>query len=137
MEVSENQAEPRRRFFPSRLLHLLWTVPLAGAASFLPFVSGAINICGISGCTGGGFGVHYGAESSNWISALLIAGFFTIAVGAIPWIRPHRIHIVIGIAVGVAIGAWLITGWLGAKYEYYPAGGSCYPTVTADPDDCP
>ena len=50
---------------PRRLLHLLWTVPLAVALSLLPMLYGGINICGVSGCTGGGFGVSYGDELVN------------------------------------------------------------------------
>jgi len=115
---------------PKRLLHLLWTIPLAIAVSALPWIYGAINICGISGCTGGGFGVSYGAEIENWICAAIIAAAFAAAIAPIAWIRPWWIHVGIGLGIGIAIGGVLIAGWLGAKYQYYPAGIDCYPAYS-------
>lgn len=119
-----------QKFRPLLLLHLLWTLPLAVAASALPFFYGAINVCGVSGCTGGGFGVSYGSEAAIWACAIAIALFFGLAVGAVPWARPHRVHLVAGAIVGFAVGAVLLIGWLGSKYEYYPAGIECYPATS-------
>jgi len=118
------------QFRPLLLLHLLWTIPLAVAASALPFIYGAINICGVSGCTGGGFGVSYGPEAANWACAIVIALLVSVAIGAIPWATPHRVHLATGAIVGFVVGAVLIAGWLGSKYEHYPAGIKCCPAVS-------
>ncbi len=120
----------RSRFMPTRLLHLLWTVPLASALAAVPAFYGSINICGISGCTGGGFGVSYGPEVANWVCAIVVALIFTAAVGAVPWARPRWVPIAVGALVGIVIGGVLIAGWLGSKYQYYPAGIDCYPAYS-------
>jgi hypothetical protein len=130
--------EPKtQRFFSRRLLHLLWTVPLAAAASVLPYLYGVINLCGISGCTGGGFGVSYGPEIESLACAIIIGAFFTLAILIVPWLLPHRLRALIAAIIGAAIAGYLVFGGYAAKYEYYPANGSCYPTYTADPADCP
>jgi hypothetical protein len=112
---------------PKRLLHLLWTLPVAAMLCALPIALGAINICGVSGCTGGGFGVSYGDELLNWLCAAVVAIVLACAVGAIPWAKPSWVHLGVGAAVGVLAGGLLMAGWLVAKYEYYPAGIDCYP----------
>ena len=115
---------------PRRLLHLLWTVPLAVALSLLPMLYGGINICGVSGCTGGGFGVSYGDELVNWVCAAIVAVVVTAAIGAIPWATPWWVHVGTGALVGVIVGGLLMTAWLTGKYQYYPAGVDCYPAYS-------
>jgi hypothetical protein len=115
------------RFRPKRLLHWLWTLPLAAATSVIAVFIGAINICGVSGCTGAGFGVSYGDEYINWLCAAYIAAAFTAAIGGIPCMRPSWVFLLVGAIIGIAIGAWQLDGWLALKYETCPGGMAVKP----------
>ncbi|MBE4717347.1 hypothetical protein DAD99_04070 [Pseudarthrobacter sp. AB1] len=84
--------------------NLWWTVPLAVLLS-LPqwFVAGSAW-CGISGCSGGGFGVSTGAE---WLAVTMtvVNGFiFAVAVFAVRWLYPTGRRALIALATGALFG---------------------------------
>jgi hypothetical protein len=92
-------------------LHLLWTVPV-GIALGLPFWAWAgLSWCGISGCSGGGFGVHTDSVGDA-IACTIVAGLLlATAIAAVPWFRPFvgRLAISVVIASGYAIAGAIIT----------------------------
>ena len=98
-------------------LHLLWTLPVAALISIPCWFYGAINICGVSGCSGGGFGVSYGPEAANWFCAGIIAAIFYLSIALIPW-SPWWIRHSVGLVVGLGIAIPLLAMWLGAKYNH-------------------
>ncbi len=78
--------EPTRRGpSPRYAWHLLWAVPLAWATALVAVVFASFALCGISGCSGGGFGV---TDAVRWVvpptlvgAALLVGAPFV----AVPW----------------------------------------------------
>lgn len=87
-----------------RWLHLLWAVPAAVAASLVPLFLATISLCGISGCTGGGFGVTDSGRAQVVpflvLGALVVASPFVL----LPW-RPAR-------RPRLVVAAVVFVGWL-------------------------
>ena len=84
--------------------NLWWTVPLAVLLSLPQWFVAGFAWCGISGCSGGGFGVYTGAE---WlaITMTVVNGFIlAVAVFAVPWLYPTRRRALIAIAAGTLFG---------------------------------
>ena len=109
----EGSAPPARRAAQSPTVnpgHLWWAVPLALAAAVFLHILAAIAMCGISGCTGGGFG------RSDDLRGLAVAA--VIAVGlvmatplyAVRWTASRRTRLIVALVVGVATaaGSWLL-----------------------------
>ncbi|GAB3705129.1 hypothetical protein [Mariniluteicoccus flavus] len=101
---------------PERLWWLLLTVPLAALASAVPLFMSWINLCGISGCSGGGYGVSYGPEPISWLLNALIGVFFGLAVGLLPWGRP-RPRLIAGAVIAVVVLVALTGLMLVEKYS--------------------
>jgi hypothetical protein len=84
--------------------HLWWTVPLAVLLSLPQWFVAGFAWCGISGCSGGGFGVATGtgwlAVSMSCVNGLI----FAVAVFAVPWLHPTRKRAVIAITAGALFG---------------------------------
>ena len=95
-----------------RWVHLLWTLPLAFVIQ-LPFLWGAsISMCGVSGCSGGGFGVTDVARGSV-LPLLAVAGFvLAIPVMLTPWHPRWAVRVAIGLGVAMM---WLL---LNASWVY-------------------
>ncbi|MBO1268740.1 hypothetical protein [Arthrobacter cavernae] len=84
--------------------HLRWTVPLAVLLSLPQWFVAGFAWCGISGCSGGGFGVSTGTE---WLAVTLSAvnGFMlAVAVFAVPWLYPTGKRALIAVAAGTLFG---------------------------------
>ncbi len=81
---------------------LLLTVPIAAVLAYVPFVIAAINVCGISGCSGGGYGVSYGPVGTTIGLNLVIGLLFGTAV-ALPTWGPHARRLKVGGLIAVAI----------------------------------
>ena len=105
------QASPSGPSLRPAALHLLWTMPMAlGAAAVLTVVAG-IAACGVSGCSGAGFGPTEGRR-------LLVAGLVAVAgavlatpLVAVVWVRRRSVRL--GVAVTLAV-VWAAWGWLTA-----------------------
>lgn len=85
-----------------RLLHLLWAVPLALGATFFAAVMMTLSWCGVSGCSGGGFG----RISDPSLSGVLLAGVAVVVVWTslltvAPWHRSPQVRALTGLTVGV------------------------------------
>ncbi|MHA7292073.1 hypothetical protein ACX80V_20905 [Arthrobacter sp. MDT3-24] len=84
--------------------HLWWTVPLAVLLSLPQWFVAGFAWCGISGCSGGGFGVYTGAE---WLAVTMtvVNGFiFAVAVFAVRWLYPTGRRALIALAAGALFG---------------------------------
>ncbi len=84
--------------------NLWWTVPLAVLLSFPQWLVAGLAWCGISGCSGGGFGVSTGTE---WLAVTMSAVnglIFAVAVFAVRWLYPTRRRALIALAAGTLFG---------------------------------
>lgn len=74
--------QPRQSSYGA--LHLLWLMPLIFGTSFVLFIYAQISKCGISGCSGGGFGV-----TSDPVGIFLAVSAAGLIAGAsllfVPW----------------------------------------------------
>lgn len=84
--------------------HLWWTVPVAVLLSLPQWLVAGLAWCGISGCSGGGFGVSTGTEwlavTMSVVNALILA----VAVFAVRWLYPTRRRALIALAAGTLFG---------------------------------
>lgn len=84
--------------------HLWWTVPLAVLLSLPQWLVAGLAWCGISGCSGGGFGVSTGTEwlavTMSVVNGLILA----VAVFAVRWLYPTRRRALIALAAGTLFG---------------------------------
>lgn len=84
--------------------HLRRTVPLAVLLSLPQWLVAGLAWCGISGCSGGGFGVSTGTEwlavTMSVVNGLILA----VAVFAVRWLYPTRRRALIALAAGTLFG---------------------------------
>jgi hypothetical protein len=89
----------------SRPAHLLWIVPISLIVDVAFFLAAAISKCGISGCSGAGFGL-----SSNPVASMVFIGIAAAVTAtlliAVPWIRFRSARI--GVAVIAAVVTWTV-----------------------------
>ncbi|AQP48327.1 hypothetical protein BW730_13270 [Tessaracoccus aquimaris] len=98
--MSEFNAAPQ--FRPRPLLHLLWTVPIALAVTWLAGVWMTINWCGISGCSGGGFGrISDPSLGGVLVGSALIAFVWFAIVAIIPWHTSRRMRLILAVVAGL------------------------------------
>lgn len=93
-------------------MHLLWAVPGALILSLPLWIYAGIAWCGVSGCTGGGFGISRGG-APNAVISLAISGFFMfLAFALVPWLRPLWARLVAALIIGIGFSALavLLTG---------------------------
>lgn len=100
------------RVFRRRAFHLFWSVPLAAFIAAPAWIIGGISLCGISGCSGGGFGRYTADQVQSWISCGVVGVIFALAVGLVPWIRPGSVRVWLGVAAGLATGGGQALLWL-------------------------
>lgn len=103
---SVRSTAPSRRPGPA---HLIWALPLALAVALVITVVAGITACGVSGCSGGGFGpVTY----LQPLAALMLVGAGAV-LGAplllVGWTsrRGVRLAVALVVALGWATWAWL------------------------------
>ncbi|MET3720776.1 MULTISPECIES: hypothetical protein [unclassified Arthrobacter] len=92
--------------------NLLWTVPLAIVLGLPQWLVASFAWCGISGCSGGGFGVATGSE---WLAITLsvVNGFIlAVALFGVRWLYPT------GKRAAVAVAAGTLFGLLGAAVTH-------------------
>jgi hypothetical protein len=107
----------RVRFRPAYLLIPL--LPISCALAYLVWVLASFSLCGVSGCTGGGFG----AVRTPWVSVfdLLVSGAVAATpLWAVRWTGNRTVRLVIGsaFALAVAIAGFIVVtaanpGWAG------------------------
>ncbi|WP_130177963.1 hypothetical protein [Cryobacterium sp. SO1] len=89
---------------PRQVLHLLWAVPVAILLCLPAAVLAGISWCGISGCSGGG----YGLDTSDAGLAVQACVFAAVVMGLpfalIPWLKPRTVRIVLALPIGAVWG---------------------------------
>jgi hypothetical protein len=95
-----------------RALHLLWTVPLAALVSLPLVFLASISLCGISGCTGGGFGVDTDYESQTWVFVGVIGLLFFLAIRLPAWLYPVTWRVIVAVVVAVSISGALTLNYV-------------------------
>lgn len=91
-------------------IHFLWAAPLAIAGGLYVFFLAAINVCGFSGCGGGGHGVSHGNPAVT--ATLLIIGsvVWMLPVGLIPWTKSRAARVATMLVLSLAIGGIVWAG---------------------------
>lgn len=95
----------------SKIKHLWWTVPLAIVLGLPLWALAGFSWCGISGCSGGGFGVTSSLVGTA-VTCTIVAGLLMfVAIAAVPWFRPvvGRLFIALGIGAVYAVVGALVT----------------------------
>lgn len=85
--------------------HLLWTVPVAIVLGLPLWVLAGLSWCGISGCSGGGFGVDSRYVSTAVVCTIAVGALMSIAIVAVPWFRPVSGRLLIALGIGAAYAA--------------------------------
>lgn len=85
-------------------LHLLWAVPLAVLLCLPLAAIAGINWCGISGCSGGGWGLSLDSVGIAVGACVGAAVVMAIALASVPWMKPHGLRIVIAVLLGALWG---------------------------------
>jgi hypothetical protein len=79
---------------------LWWAVPLAVLLSLPQWMVAGFFWCGISGCSGGGFGVVTGTEWVSVILSVVNGVILAVAVFAVRWLYPTRKRALVALAAG-------------------------------------
>jgi hypothetical protein len=83
---------------------LWWAVPLAVLLSLPQWMVAGFFWCGISGCSGGGFGVATGTEWVAGILSVVNGVILAVAVFAVRWLYPTWKRALIALAAGTLFG---------------------------------
>lgn len=107
----ERQSEPIELGKKPKPWFLLLTIPLAFIGTYIMLVVTEIAWCGVSGCSGGGFGRISDPSVGIAVGASVIAGvFWFVALAVPPWQRSTRVRLVVAISVGVFM-AFMVLLW--------------------------
>lgn len=104
------QAAPSTGLTPwPATLHLLWAMPVAlGVAAVLTVVAG-IAACGVSGCSGAGFGPTEGRRLLAAGLVLVAGAVLATPLVVVGWARRRAVRLGVAVAVAVPWAAW---AWL-------------------------
>ena len=72
----------------------------------------SISLCGVSGCSGGGFGVSTSYQYETWVFCGLIGLIFVAAVGVPGWLYPRIVRVLVAVVVGGGISGALTLNYL-------------------------
>lgn len=96
-------------------IHLVWALPLGLVLAYFALVFSTWEWCGISGCSGGGFGR---ISSPNFLMAvawLLGAGVVAaLPLGVVPWSPKRELRAVVALYYGAIVclvGLVIIAPW--------------------------
>ena len=93
-------------------LHLLWTIPVATIPALMFYVLGRFDLCGISGCSGGGFGRYTDDQWMSWICCWIIGALYFLSLVFVGWVRPLLLRVFLSALVGSLIGGVVaLTYW--------------------------
>lgn len=91
-------------------IHFLWAAPLAIVASLGFFFIAAINVCGVSGCGGGGYGVSRGDPADTAMFVIIGSLIWMLPVGLIPWTKSRAVRATTMLVLSLLIGSVV---WVG------------------------
>lgn len=111
MTQTHDRPEGKPGFFTRHpCAHFLWASPLAFFCGLYVFVLAAISVCGVSGCSGGGYGVSRGDPVETALLVTVGAVVMTLPIGAIPWHTKFAVRVTTMLAIAALLG---IVVWLG------------------------
>lgn len=87
-------------------VHLLWAVPLAVVVAGGVTLLAAVAWCGVSGCSGGGFGADTSARWFGWVLLLGAGAVLAAPVAVVGWTARRRVRAAAGVAVGLGWVVW-------------------------------
>jgi len=91
-------------------IHFLWAAPLAIVGGIYCFFMAAINVCGISGCSGGGYGVSRGDPAETAMFVIIGSVVWMLPVGLIPWTESRTVRVTTMLVLSLVIGGVV---WVG------------------------
>lgn len=103
-QPEKSPPDPREYGINSKVRSLLWTVPLAFMLSLPSWFVAAFAWCGISGCSGGGFGVSTGTQWLAITLSVLNGVICAVAVFTVPWLYPTRRRALVALIAGALFG---------------------------------
>ena len=68
------------------------------------YAVGRLSLCGISGCSGGGFGRYTEDQWMSWICCWIIGLLYFLSLVFVRWVRPLRFRVILSAALGSVIG---------------------------------
>lgn len=84
--------------------HLLWVLPIVLFAHFVALFWITLAWCGVSGCTGSGFGrISDPSLGLVLFGGLVVALVWCAAIGGLPWHPSPRRRLVAGAVAGIGI----------------------------------
>ena len=86
-------------------IHLVWALPLGLVLAYFALVFSTWEWCGISGCSGGGFGRYTADQWMSWICCFIIGALYFLSLVFVKWAEPLRFRVILSAAIGSAIGA--------------------------------
>lgn len=109
---THNTHRPVRRLVA---LHLIWAVPLAVVAGFIPVAYARLDRCGFDECLRDPGGFQSPSSPIATIAAIVSAVLLFVAIVAVPWARPVGVRMIVGAIAGLLLGGYwlyyiLITG---------------------------
>ncbi|MCU1403306.1 MAG: hypothetical protein JWM70_1630 [Microbacteriaceae bacterium] len=89
-------------------LALLWALPLALIVGIGTWIPTDIALCGISGCSGGGFGVSW--DPAGGLIGLAIGGaIVALPIVIVRWTTSRALRLAIAVAAGLVFA---LAGWI-------------------------
>jgi len=92
---------------PRQALHLLWAVPVAMLLCLPAAAIAGISWCGISGCSGGGYGLDTSAANLAIQACVVAAVVMAIPFALVPWLKPRTVRILLAVPIGSLWGLLL------------------------------
>ena len=65
---------------------------------------GGFELCGVSGCSGGGFGVAADGRWVSWVCCGIIGALYFLSLVFVPWIRLASLRALLSAAIAIAVG---------------------------------
>jgi hypothetical protein len=81
--------------------HLFWLIPLAMLLSLPLWFFAAIGWCGVSGCTGGGFGIARGHGTSSYTALAISGALIALPLALVPWWKPWWKRVATALLLGL------------------------------------
>lgn len=100
------RAEVRRGPGP---VHLVWALPLAGIAALALTAVAGFAACGVSGCSGGGFGPVTDLQPLAAVLVLVAGALLAAPLVLIRWAGRRGVQAAVAAVVGLGWAAW---SWL-------------------------
>jgi hypothetical protein len=103
LPTESEKIRPKRRG-----LALLWALPLALVVGLASWIPTGIALCGVSGCSGGGFGVSWN-PFAGFIGLVIGGAIVALPLVLVRWTISRGLRLAVGAAAGLVFAT---AGWL-------------------------